>query len=114
MAKDKFERTKPHVNVGTIGHVDHGKTTTTAAITCVQGHKGLAEYIPYDSVAKASESQGRRDASKILTIARLDRRKNHQNILMCIRNLKEKFPNIKYVSVGDGDEKKDFMLYLKN
>tara|TARA_B100000927_G_scaffold95057_1_gene76688 strand:+ start:3043 stop:4242 length:1200 start_codon:yes stop_codon:yes gene_type:complete len=69
MAKDKFERTKPHVNVGTIGHVDHGKTTTTAAITCVQGHKGLAEYIPYDSVAKASESQGRRDASKILTIA---------------------------------------------
>ena len=69
MAKDKFERTKPHVNVGTIGHVDHGKTTTSAAITCVQGHKGLAEYIPYDSVAKASESQGRRDASKILTIA---------------------------------------------
>ena len=69
MAKDKFERTKPHVNVGTIGHVDHGKTTTTAAITCVQGHNGLAEYIPYDSVAKASESQGRRDASKILTIA---------------------------------------------
>ena len=69
MAKDKFERTKPNVNVGTIGHVDHGKTTTTAAITCVQGHKGLAEYIPYDSVAKASESQGRRDASKILTIA---------------------------------------------
>jgi elongation factor Tu len=57
------------VNVGTIGHVDHGKTTTTAAITCVQGHKGLAEYIPYDSVAKASESQGRRDSSKILTIA---------------------------------------------
>ena len=69
MAKDKFERTKPHVNVGTVGHVDHGKTTTTAAITCVQGHKGLAEYIPYDSVAKASESQGRRDSSKILTIA---------------------------------------------
>ena len=62
-------RDRPHVNVGTIGHVDHGKTTTTAAITCVQGHKGLAEYIPYDSVAKASESQGRRDSSKILTIA---------------------------------------------
>ena len=39
MAKDKFERTKPHVNVGTIGHVDHGKTTLTAAITCVQGEK---------------------------------------------------------------------------
>ncbi len=69
MAKDKFERTKPHVNVGTIGHVDHGKTTLTAAITCVQGAKGLSEYIAYDEVAKASESQGRRDATKILTIA---------------------------------------------
>jgi elongation factor Tu len=69
MAKDKFERTKPHVNVGTIGHVDHGKTTLTAAITCVQGQKGLSEYIAYDDVAKASESQGRRDATKIMTIA---------------------------------------------
>ena len=69
MAKDKFERTKPHVNVGTIGHVDHGKTTLTAAITCVQGSKGLANYISYDQVAKASESQGRRDPTKILTIA---------------------------------------------
>ncbi|MBI9019806.1 MAG: elongation factor Tu [Verrucomicrobia bacterium] len=69
MAKDKFERTKPHVNVGTIGHVDHGKTTLTAAITCVQGSKGLSKYIAYDEVAKASESQGRRDASKIMTIA---------------------------------------------
>jgi len=69
MAKDKFERTKPHVNVGTIGHVDHGKTTLTAAITCVQGSKGLGTYVAYDDVAKASESQGRRDASKIMTIA---------------------------------------------
>lgn len=69
MAKEKYERTKPHVNVGTIGHVDHGKTTLTAAITCVQGEKGMADYISYDNVAKASESQGRRDATKILTIA---------------------------------------------
>ena len=69
MAKEKFERTKPHVNVGTIGHVDHGKTTLTAAITKVQGDKDMAEYIAYDQVAKASESQGRRDATKILTIA---------------------------------------------
>jgi len=69
MAKEKFERTKPHVNVGTIGHVDHGKTTLTAAITRVQSLKGLANYIPYDEVAKASESAGRRDATKILTIA---------------------------------------------
>ena len=63
MAKAKFERTKPHVNVGTIGHVDHGKTTTTAALTKVSADKGLASYVPYDTVAKASESPGaaRRD-----------------------------------------------------
>jgi elongation factor Tu len=69
MAKEKFERNKPHVNVGTIGHVDHGKTTTTAALTKVSADKGWGTYVPYDQVAKASESQGRRDATKILTIA---------------------------------------------
>src|SRR5918996_425347 len=69
MAKAKFERTKPHVNVGTIGHVDHGKTTLTAALTKVAEAKGLAKYVSYDEVAKASVSQGRRDATKILTIA---------------------------------------------
>ena len=69
MAKEKFERTKPHVNVGTIGHVDHGKTTTTACLTKISADKGWATYVPYDQVAKASESQGRRDATKILTIA---------------------------------------------
>ena len=70
MAKAKFERNKPHVNVGTIGHVDHGKTTLTAALTKVSADKGYGtKYVPYDEVAKASESQGRRDASKILTIA---------------------------------------------
>jgi elongation factor Tu len=69
MAKAKFERTKPHVNVGTIGHVDHGKTTLTSAMTKVAAEKGLADYVSYDQVAKASESQGRRDATKILTIA---------------------------------------------
>jgi len=69
MAKEKFERTKPHVNVGTIGHVDHGKTTLTAAITKIQSLRGLSNYISYDQVAKASESQGRRDPTKILTIA---------------------------------------------
>jgi elongation factor Tu len=69
MAKEKFSRTKPHVNVGTIGHVDHGKTTLTAAITKVLEKKGLAKYKSYDDIAKASESQGRRDETKILTIA---------------------------------------------
>jgi len=69
MAKEKFERTKPHVNIGTIGHVDHGKTALTAAITRALEKKGLAKYVSYDEVAKASESQGRRDETKILTIA---------------------------------------------
>jgi len=69
MAKAVFERTKPHVNVGTIGHVDHGKTTLTAAMTKVMELKGLSKFKSYDDIAKASESQGRRDATKILTIA---------------------------------------------
>ena len=61
MAKEKFDRSKPHVNVGTIGHIDHGKTTLTAALTKVAADKGWAKFVPYDEVAKASESQGRRD-----------------------------------------------------
>ncbi len=70
MAKQKFERNKPHCNVGTIGHVDHGKTTLTAALTKVSVDKGwTTTFVSYDQVAKASESQGRRDATKILTIA---------------------------------------------
>ncbi|MFN8862156.1 MAG: elongation factor Tu [Gemmatimonas sp.] len=70
MGKAKFERNKPHVNVGTIGHVDHGKTTTTAALTKISADKGYGtKYVAYDEVAKASESQGRRDSTKILTIA---------------------------------------------
>lgn len=71
MGKEKFVRSKPHVNIGTIGHVDHGKTTLTAAITTVMAkqNKGVTKAISYDQVAKASESQGRRDETKILTIA---------------------------------------------
>ena len=70
MAKAKFERNKPHCNVGTIGHVDHGKTTLTAALTKVSADRGwTSTSIAYDEVAKASESQGRRDPTKILTIA---------------------------------------------
>jgi len=69
MAKEKFDRSKPHVNVGTIGHIDHGKTTLTAALTKVSSDKGWAKFISYDEVAKASESQGRRDDSKVMTIA---------------------------------------------
>jgi elongation factor Tu len=59
MAKQKFKRTKPHVNVGTIGHIDHGKTTLTAAITKFMALKGLADYVPFDSIDKAPEEKAR-------------------------------------------------------
>ena len=59
MAKKKFERKKPHVNVGTIGHIDHGKTTLTAAITKHLSKKGLAEYVPFDQIDKAPEEKAR-------------------------------------------------------
>jgi elongation factor Tu len=59
MAKAKFERTKPHVNVGTIGHVDHGKTTLTAAITSIQAAKGLAQQVAFDQIDKAPEERER-------------------------------------------------------
>lgn len=69
MTKPKFVREKPHVNVGTIGHIDHGKTTLTAAITKVLSLKGLAEYKSYEEVAKADAKMFRRDETKILTVA---------------------------------------------
>ena len=59
MSKQKFERTKPHVNVGTIGHIDHGKTTLTAAITKLLAMKGNAEFVPFDSIDKAPEEKAR-------------------------------------------------------
>ena len=59
MAKQKFERTKPHVNIGTIGHVDHGKTTLTAAITNVLAKKGLAQARAYDQIDGAPEEKQR-------------------------------------------------------
>ncbi|MBN1955707.1 MAG: elongation factor Tu [Anaerolineae bacterium] len=69
MAKPKFVREKPHVNVGTIGHIDHGKTTLTAAITRALSLKGWASFQDYDQVAKADAKMFRRDATKILTVA---------------------------------------------
>ena len=59
MAKEKFERTKPHVNIGTIGHVDHGKTTLTAAITAVLAKKGLSEVKSFDQIDNAPEEKER-------------------------------------------------------
>src|SRR5450432_2404917 len=66
MAKEKFVRTKPHVNVGTIGHIDHGKTTLTAALVKVQSKKGLAKEIKYADIAKGGTV---RDETKTVTIA---------------------------------------------
>ena len=59
MGKKKFERTKPHVNIGTMGHIDHGKTTLTAAITKVQAEKGMADFTPFDEIDKAPEEKER-------------------------------------------------------
>ena len=69
MSKEKFTRLKPNCNVGTIGHVDHGKTTLTAAMTKVSADCGWGAFVSYQDVAKASAAQGTRDDSKILTIA---------------------------------------------
>src|SRR5881628_1488265 len=66
MAKEKFVRSKPHVNVGTIGHIDHGKTTLTAALVKVQSKKNLAKAISYADIAKGGTV---RDATKTVTIA---------------------------------------------
>ena len=59
MAKEKFVRTKPHVNIGTIGHVDHGKTTLSSAITMCLASKGYAQYITVDAIDKAPEEKAR-------------------------------------------------------
>ena len=59
MSKKKFERTKPHINIGTIGHVDHGKTTLTSAITKLLAMKGMAEYMAFDQIDKAPEEKER-------------------------------------------------------
>jgi len=66
MAKEQFQRTKPHVNVGTIGHIDHGKSTLTAAILAVQAKKGLAKFVPYSEITKGGTV---RDETKTVTIA---------------------------------------------
>ena len=67
MAKEQFVRTKPHVNIGTIGHVDHGKTTLTAAITTVLAKQGLSEVKSFDQIDNAPEEKERRSAVSLLT-----------------------------------------------
>ena len=65
MAKAKFERTKPHVNVGTIGHVDHGKTTLTAAITKVLSFKNFASFVSYSGMRRSCPSRGTSEAWQV-------------------------------------------------
>ena len=69
MAKQKFERTKPHVNIGTIGHVDHGKTTLTAAITKYLSMQGYADFEDYASIDKAPEEKARGITINTLTLS---------------------------------------------
>ena len=76
MAKAKFERTKPHVNIGTIGHVDHGKTTLTAAITKTLALKGQAQYEAYDMIDKAPEE---RERGITINTAHVDRKSTRLN-----------------------------------
>jgi elongation factor Tu len=76
MAKKKFERTKPHVNIGTIGHIDHGKTTLTAAITKVLAEKGMADFTPFDQIDKAPEE---RERGITIAIAHVEYQTEHRH-----------------------------------
>src|ERR671912_180065 len=87
MAKEKFDRSKPHVNVGTIGHIDHGKTTLTAALTKVAADKGWAKFVPYDEVAKASGGGGAPNPKKISDDPTHPRRDRTAKPPLCPRRL---------------------------
>src|SRR5512144_814665 len=80
MAKEKFQRNKPHLNVGTIGHVDHGKTTLTAAITEVLEKKGLASYIPFDQIDKAPEEKERGITIAIAHVAYQSEKRHYAHV----------------------------------
>ena len=86
MAKAKFERTKPHVNIGTIGHVDHGKTTLTAAITMALSQQGKAAAMRYDEIDKAPEEKAR---GITINTAHVEYETDKRHYEMCIRDSAE-------------------------
>ena len=83
MSKAKFQRTKPHVNVGTIGHVDHGKTTLTAAITAIQAKKGLASPVAFDQIDKAPEEKAERGITIATAHVEYESEKRHYAHVDC-------------------------------
>jgi elongation factor Tu len=92
MAKQKFERTKPHVNIGTIGHIDHGKTTLTAAITKRQADKGMADFTPFDQIDKAPEERERGITIAIAHVEYETANRHHAHVdcrdhADCVKNL---------------------------
>jgi len=99
MAKQKFERTKPHVNIGTIGHIDHGKTTLTAAITKRQASKGLADYTPFDQIDKAPEE---RERGITIAIAHVDCPGHADSVKNMITGAAQMDGAILVVSAADG------------
>ena len=80
MSKAKFERTKPHVNIGTMGHIDHGKTTLTAAISKTLAGKGLAKYTPFDQIDKAPEEKAR---GITISIAHIEYETDESSLCAC-------------------------------
>ena len=83
MAKEKFVRNKPHVNIGTIGHIDHGKTTLTAAITKVQSKKGLAKFMAYEQIDKGRKSRDARDITIAMAHVEYETDKRHYAHVDC-------------------------------
>jgi len=89
MAKDKFQRSKPHVNIGTIGHVDHGKTTLTAAITTVLAEKGMAQATRYDQIDNAPEEKERGITINTAHVEYSTEKRHYAHVLSGARGLRE-------------------------
>src|SRR5271165_469728 len=102
MAKDKFERSKPHVNVGTIGHVDHGKTTLTAAITTVLAEKGMATATRYDQIDNAPEEKERGITINTAHVEYQTEKRHYDHVKNMITGAAQMDGAILVVSAADG------------